>query len=64
MLAAAPLPQPIQSVSVTIDGQPYSGAAPGEVAGVLQIDAAIPDQFLPRDHPRSGVPSRGVAGLA
>jgi uncharacterized protein (TIGR03437 family) len=45
-LAAAPYPKPDQSVSVTIGGMPatvdYAGAAPGEVAGVLQIDATIP----------------------
>jgi len=45
-LAAAPLPKPLQKVSVTIGGVSatvdYAGGAPGEVAGVLQIDATIP----------------------
>jgi uncharacterized protein (TIGR03437 family) len=45
-LAAAPLPQPLQNVTVTIGDVPatvrYAGGAPGEVAGVLQINASIP----------------------
>ena len=45
-LATAPYPKPIQSVSVTIGGMPatvdYAGGAPGEVAGVFQVDATIP----------------------
>jgi len=46
-LAAAPLPKPLQNVTVTIGGKPaavaYYGAAPGEVAGVMQVNATIPD---------------------
>jgi uncharacterized protein (TIGR03437 family) len=39
-------PAPVQPVSVKIGGKPaqvlYAGAAPGEVAGLLQINAQIP----------------------
>jgi uncharacterized protein (TIGR03437 family) len=45
-LAAAPLPKPILPVSVTIDGLDaeviYAGAAPGQVAGLMQINVRIP----------------------
>jgi len=41
-----PLPTPILPVTVFIDGQPaevlYSGAAPGMVQGILQINARVP----------------------
>src|ERR1019366_186980 len=44
--AAVPLPQPNLPVSVTIGGQTvkplYAGGAPGEVAGVMQINVQIP----------------------
>jgi uncharacterized protein (TIGR03437 family) len=44
--SAAPLPAPVLPVTVTIGGQPatyfYAGAAPDEVAGVMQINANIP----------------------
>ncbi len=44
--ATAPLPKPILPVTVTIAGQPapvqYAGAAPGLVAGVMQVNAQIP----------------------
>ena len=47
--AAAPLPIPLLPVSVTIGGQiigsgqlQYAGAAPGQVAGLLQINVRIP----------------------
>jgi uncharacterized protein (TIGR03437 family) len=43
---AAPLPQPVAAVSVTVGGQlavvEYAGQAPGAVAGVMQINAQIP----------------------
>ncbi len=46
LLAAAPYPAPALPVSVTIDGQPahiiYVGAAPGLVAGALQINVVVP----------------------
>ncbi|HLG95939.1 MAG TPA: hypothetical protein VKX49_06480 [Bryobacteraceae bacterium] len=46
LLGATPLPQPNARVSVTMGGIPcqieYAGAAPGLVAGALQINAQIP----------------------
>ncbi len=46
-LAVAPYPGPLLHVTVTIDGIAanviYAGAAPGYVAGLLQIDVQIPD---------------------
>ena len=45
-VTSAPYPAPNLPVSVTIDGLPaqilYAGAAPGLVAGVLQINAVVP----------------------
>jgi trimeric autotransporter adhesin len=44
--ATTTLPKPMLRVDVTIDGKPaevlYAGAAPGIVAGVMQINARIP----------------------
>jgi len=44
--AAAPLPRPIRAVTVLVDGQPaevqYAGAAPGQVAGLMQVNVRIP----------------------
>ena len=44
--AAVPLPQPNLPVTVTIGGQnvkpQYAGGAPGEVAGVMQINVQVP----------------------
>jgi uncharacterized protein (TIGR03437 family) len=46
LLTTEPYPQPMLPVSVTIDGLPatviYAGAAPGLVAGVLQINVLVP----------------------
>jgi uncharacterized protein (TIGR03437 family) len=46
LVANASLPAPLGTVTVTIGGLPavvdYAGAAPGEVAGVLQINVTIP----------------------
>ena len=43
---AAHLPKPTQQVQVLIDGRKaeiqYAGAAPGQVAGLLQVNALIP----------------------
>jgi uncharacterized protein (TIGR03437 family) len=43
---AAPLPQPVAAVTVTVGGQSvtpqYAGQAPQAVAGVMQINAQIP----------------------
>ncbi len=45
-IAGATLPKPLLSVSVTIGGLPvqpfYAGAAPGLVAGMLQVNCIIP----------------------
>ena len=52
-LAAAPYPVPKQAVTVTIGGVNaelhYAGAAPFEVAGLLQINAVIPSGLVPSD---------------
>jgi uncharacterized protein (TIGR03437 family) len=46
-LTAPPYPMPNLPVSVTISGKPaevrYAGAAPGLVAGVMQINVVVPD---------------------
>ena len=56
-LAAVPLPAPVGKVSVTIGGVNatilYAGAAPGLVAGLLQINVRVP----------SGLPSSAPAAL-
>lgn len=48
--AIAPYPQPVQPVSVTMNGQyvpvQYAGGAPGEVAGVMQVNAQIPANLI------------------
>jgi uncharacterized protein (TIGR03437 family) len=45
--AAAPLPQPIADVRVTVNGQPaevlYAGGAPGLTAGLLQVNVRLPE---------------------
>ena len=47
LLTVFPYPAPNLKVSVTIEGEPaeviYAGAAPGLVAGVMQINAVVPD---------------------
>jgi uncharacterized protein (TIGR03437 family) len=47
VLATPPLPRPLLPITVTVGGRPaevlYAGAAPGLVAGVMQINARIPD---------------------
>jgi trimeric autotransporter adhesin len=49
--AAPPLPAPQLPVSVTVGGQPatvlYAGAAPGEVAGLMQVVIQIPANVHP-----------------
>lgn len=46
-----PYPQPLLPVSVTVDGLPatvaYAGAAPGEVAGLMQVVVQIPQGVQP-----------------
>jgi len=45
-LASGTLPQPVLPVVVTIGGQvaqvQYAGGAPGEVAGIMQLNVEIP----------------------
>jgi uncharacterized protein (TIGR03437 family) len=56
-LAAVPLPSPVGKVSVTLGGTSaavlYAGAAPGFVAGLLQINVRVP----------AGLPSSAPAAL-
>jgi uncharacterized protein (TIGR03437 family) len=51
IVSATNLPLSVASISVTIGGQPatvgYQGAAPGLVAGVMQIDAQVPAGVTP-----------------
>ena len=53
--ASLPLPRPRQAVSVRIDGQPaevtYDGAAPGQVAGLMQVNVKIPAGIAVGDVP-------------
>ena len=43
----APLPSPMLPVAIAIDGQPaevlFAGAAPGMIAGIVQVNVRIPD---------------------
>jgi uncharacterized protein (TIGR03437 family) len=52
-VATAPFPVPVQKVSVTIGGVQanllYQGAAPFEIAGLLQVNAVIPLGLTPSD---------------
>lgn len=45
-LAAAPLPQPVARVTVTVGGLPaevrYAGGAPGLIAGLMQVNVVVP----------------------
>jgi uncharacterized protein (TIGR03437 family) len=45
-LAAAPLPQPVAAVTVTIGGVAaevrFAGGAPGQIAGVMQVNVVVP----------------------
>jgi uncharacterized protein (TIGR03437 family) len=51
LITASTLRTPVQPVSVTIGGQPaevlYGGAAPGLIAGVLQVNARVPAGVAP-----------------
>ncbi len=54
-LTAAPLPKPTQSIVVRIGDQvanlDYAGGAPGLVAGLLQINARVPDNLASGEVP-------------
>jgi uncharacterized protein (TIGR03437 family) len=49
--ATLPYPAPILPVSAMIGGKPakvvYAGGAPGETAGVIQLNLVVPDGILP-----------------
>ncbi len=51
VLAMSMLPKPLLPVSVMIGGRPavveYAGAAPGLVAGVMQVNARVPAEISP-----------------
>jgi uncharacterized protein (TIGR03437 family) len=51
LLTSQPYPLPMLPVSVTIDSLPaqvlYAGAAPGQVAGVMQINVVVPANASP-----------------
>ncbi len=48
--SSAPFPMPLQTVTATVNGVPavvsYAGAAPGFVAGVMQVNLQIPSGIL------------------
>jgi uncharacterized protein (TIGR03437 family) len=50
-LAVLPYPKPVSSVSVTVGGLPatvlYAGGAPGQVAGLMQVNVAVPSGLAP-----------------
>jgi uncharacterized protein (TIGR03437 family) len=54
LLTAPPYPMPMLPVSVSIDGMPaqvlYAGAAPGLVAGVMQINVVVPASAPPEPY--------------
>jgi uncharacterized protein (TIGR03437 family) len=45
-LAAAPPPEPVAAVTVTIGGVAaevrFAGGAPGQIAGVMQVNVVVP----------------------
>lgn len=55
LAVSLPLPKPLQEVTVTIDGQPcevlYAGAAPGLVAGLMQVNVKIPSSVPTGNRP-------------
>jgi len=61
------LPLSAAPVSVTIGGQPatvgYQGAAPGLVAGVMQINAQVPASVTPGTAVPVTIGVGGTAGL-
>jgi uncharacterized protein (TIGR03437 family) len=67
IVSATNLPLSVLPVSVTIGGQPatvgYQGAAPGLVAGVMQINAQVPAGVTPGDAVPVTISVGGAAGL-
>ncbi|MGD0775519.1 MAG: hypothetical protein ABSC05_22110 [Candidatus Solibacter sp.] len=64
-LAAAPLPQPLAAVAVTIGGVSaqvlYAGGAPGQIAGLMQVNVVVPSGLsgaVPLLLTAGGVPSQ------
>jgi len=67
IIAATNLPLSAAPISVTIGGQPatvsYQGAAPGLVAGVMQINAQVPASVTPGSAVPVTIGVGGAAGL-
>jgi uncharacterized protein (TIGR03437 family) len=67
-LAVAPLPKPLAGVSATVGGQPaqvtYAGAAPGEIAGLMQVNVAIPGSLIANTTGAVAVPVSLQVGFA
>ena len=65
-LAVTPLPQPLLPITVRVGGRPaevlYAGGAPGLVAGVMQINARIPDDAPAGDGVMVVVDAGEIAG--
>ena len=67
IVSATNLPLSVARISVTIGGQPatvgYQGAAPGLVAGVVQINAQVPANVTPGPAVPVTISVAGAAGL-
>jgi uncharacterized protein (TIGR03437 family) len=67
IVSAANLPLSVAPVSVTIGGQAatvsYQGAAPGLIAGVMQINAQVPAGVSPGTAVPVTISVGGIAGL-
>lgn len=67
IVTAANLPLSIAPISVSIGGQPatvsYQGAAPGSVAGVMQINAQVPAGVTPGSAVPLTIGAGGISGL-
>jgi uncharacterized protein (TIGR03437 family) len=55
LAAGLPFPRPRATVSVRIDGKPaevlYAGGAPGQVAGLMQVNVKIPEEITAGEVP-------------
>jgi uncharacterized protein (TIGR03437 family) len=67
IVSATNLPLSVAPIAVTIGGQAatvnYQGAAPGLVAGVMQIDAQVPESVTPGTAVPVAIGVGGTAGL-